>query len=299
MEALDGHRAHMAHIQFHSYGGSPDDTRRFDSKAGMLADYVNAHPNLSVDVGQVMFGETTSMTADSPVGYFLHKVTGRKWISHDVEHETGCGVVPIAYEEKNFVHALQFAIGLEWFLRVDDPWRVALSTDHPNGGSFLAYPQLIALLMDRGHRGDVLARLPDRVRARSGLGDLSREYSLAEIAIVTRAAPAKLLGLANKGHLGPGADADVTIYAPDVDRSRMFAIPRYVIKNGAFVVDDGEPRESADGRSLVVEPGYDSAIEADVAAWFDRYSSIRFRNYALRPDEISGRTVVPCKAGSP
>ena len=64
--------------------------------------------------------------------------------------ETGCGVVPITYEDKNFVHALQWAIGLEWYLRVDDPWRIAISTDHPNGGSFLAYPQIIALLMDRG-----------------------------------------------------------------------------------------------------------------------------------------------------
>ncbi len=36
--------------------------------------------------------------------------------------------------------------GIEWFLRVEDPWKVALSTDHPNGGSFLSYPQIIALL---------------------------------------------------------------------------------------------------------------------------------------------------------
>ncbi len=47
------------------------------------------------------------------------------------------------------MHALQWAIGLEWYLLVEDPWRVAMSTDHPNGGSFLAYPQIIRLLMDR------------------------------------------------------------------------------------------------------------------------------------------------------
>ena len=118
------------------------------------------------------------MTADGAVGQFLHAVTGRKWVSHDVELETGCGVVPITYDDKNVVHALQWAIGLEWYLRVDDPWRVAMSTDHPNGGSFLAYPQIIALLMDRGHRGPTRSkRLPERVRARSGLGDLSREYT--------------------------------------------------------------------------------------------------------------------------
>ena len=77
-----------------------------------LADYVNTHANLTVDVGQVLFGETTSMTADGPVGQYLHSLTGRKWLSHDVELETGCGVVPIKYEDKNFVHALQWAIGI-------------------------------------------------------------------------------------------------------------------------------------------------------------------------------------------
>jgi formylmethanofuran dehydrogenase subunit A len=207
MAALDGHRAHLAHIQFHSYGGHPDDPGRIDSQVPLLAEYLNAHPGLTVDVGQVLFGETTSMTADGPVGQFLHNVTGRKWISHDVEMETGCGVVPITYDDRNAVHALQWAIGLEWYLRVDDPWRIAMSTDHPNGGSFLAYPRIIALLMDRGLRADMLGRLPARVRARSGLADLPREYTLAEIAIITRAAPARMLGLPARGTSAPAPTA--------------------------------------------------------------------------------------------
>ena len=165
LKALDGHRAHLAHIQFHSYGGADATTGGMDSQVPAAAEYLNAHAGITVDVGQVLFGDTTSMTADGAVGQFLHSVTGRKWISHDVEMETGCGVVPITYDDKNFVHALQWAIGLEWFLRVDDPWRIALSTDHPNGGSFLAYPKIIAMLMDRGHRSDVLKQLPKRVQA--------------------------------------------------------------------------------------------------------------------------------------
>ena len=32
------------------------------------------------------------------------------------------------------------------------------------------------------------------------------------ICIITRAGPAKCLGLKDKGHLGVGADADVTVY---------------------------------------------------------------------------------------
>lgn len=287
MRALDGHRAHLAHIQFHSYGGRVDEPRSIDSQVPMLADFVNEHPDLSLDVGQVAFGATSSMTADGPVGQYLYRVTGRKWLSHDVELETGCGVVPITYEDKNYVHALQWAIGLEWFLRVNDPWRVALSTDHPNGGSFRAYPEIIALLMDRGHRLDVLKGLPEKVRARSGLAEIDREYSMAEIAIVTRAGPARLLGLESKGHLGPGADGDVTIYSPDIDKRRMFALPRYVIRGGEVVIDDTELRVAPEGRTLHVAPEYDGAIVPQVRSWFDRDASIRFANFALTDADVS------------
>ena len=71
----------------------------------------------------MLFGETTSMTGDGPLGYYLHKVTGRKWTNADTEMEAGCGIVPITYKEKSFVHALQWAIGLEWYLLVNDPWQ--------------------------------------------------------------------------------------------------------------------------------------------------------------------------------
>ena len=64
--------------------------------SGPLVDYFNAHPYLTADVGQVIFGDaTTAMTADAAVGQFLAALTGRKWYCHDVELETGCGVLPI------------------------------------------------------------------------------------------------------------------------------------------------------------------------------------------------------------
>lgn len=285
MRALDGHRAHFAHIQFHSYGGDPSTQAGFASEAARLADYVNAHANLTVDVGQVLFGETTSMTADGAVGAYLHRLTGRKWYSHDLEQETGCGVVPITYHDRNAVHALQWAIGLEWFLTVEDPWRIALSTDHPNGASFLSYPEVMALLMSKNYRDEAMARLPESVRTHSGLGGLGREYSLSEIAIVTRAGPARALGLDRKGHLGPGADADITIYAPDADRRRMFALPRWVIKAGHVIVDDGELRAAPMGATWRTVRPFDEAIVPWARERFERASSIRFENFALREDE--------------
>ncbi|MBI2191069.1 MAG: formylmethanofuran dehydrogenase subunit A [Planctomycetes bacterium] len=281
MEALEGRRAHLTHVQFHSYGGGPDDGGSFASRVAPLVDVVNAHENLTVDVGQVVFGDTTSMTGDGPLGYFLHQVTGRKWFSADTENEAGCGIVPIEYKDHSFIHAMQWAIGLEWFLLARDPWRIVLSTDHPNGGTFLSYPQIIHLLMEPDYRREVLQSVHPRVMKRSVLKDLDRAYSLSEIAIITRAAPARILGLRNKGHLGPGADADITIYTPDPDRTKMFSLPRIVLKDGEVIVEEGQIRNAPTGRTFHVAPAYDEKLVSEIQEWFEEHYTIQFANYAV------------------
>jgi len=278
MRALSGQRAHFTHLQFHSYGGERG--KGWKSGARDVIEYVNGHPELSVDVGQVMFGPATTVTADGPVEHLLYASSGRKWVNVDTELETGCGIVPYTYREKAAVAALQWAVGLELFLLAKDPWRVVLSTDHPNGGTFLSYPELIRLLMDRAYRDERLKGVNQKLLAGSALLDgLTREYTLGEIAIVTRAGPARLLGLSHKGHLAPGADADVTVYAPDADRAKMFAAARYVIKAGAIVVEEGQLRRAPAGARLAVHPDYDTAVTKDVKRFFDDYATVAFENY--------------------
>ena len=53
------------------------------SSAPELAEYLGAHPEFSADVGQVMFGSATTMTADAPVSARLAELTGGKWVNHD------------------------------------------------------------------------------------------------------------------------------------------------------------------------------------------------------------------------
>jgi formylmethanofuran dehydrogenase subunit A len=281
METLAGRRSHFTHVQFHSYGGEPG--KGWSSAAAKVIEYVNAHPEVSVDVGQVMFGPAMTITADAPVEYLLHQSSGRRWTNIDIELESGCGIVPLAYKEKAAVSTLQWAVGLELFLLSQDPWRVVLSTDHPNGGSFLSYPALIQLLMDRTVRDDHLKQANPKFLAGSALADgLAREFTLNEIAIVTRAGPARLLGLRAKGHLGVGADADVTIYSRDPDIAKMFSTPRYVVKAGSIIVEEGQLRRAPPGQRLRLAPGYDDAFVRDLRRHFDAHSSVSFDNYPVR-----------------
>ena len=280
MRALEGRRAHFTHLQFHSYGGERG--KSWSSAARQVAEYVNGHPEVTGDVGQVMFGDATTLTADGAVEYLLHTSTGRKWVNADIELETGCGVVPYTYRDKAAVASLQWVVGLELFLLSTDPWRLVLSTDHPNGGSFMSYPDLIRLLMDRAYRDEKLKSVNQKMLAGSALADgITREYSLNEIAIITRAGPARQLGLRQKGHLGVGADADITIYSRDANYAKMFSTPRYVLKAGTLVVEEGQLRRAPSGKRIFVQPGYDDALLRDLGKYFDSYSSIRLANFPV------------------
>ena len=137
--------------------------------------------------------------------------------------------------------------------------------------------------MDRGlPRATCSRRLPARVRTRSGLADLDREYSLAEIAIITRAGPARMLGLTHKGHLGPGADGDVTIYTPDADkRARCSSCRATSSRRARSSSTRATSARPPTGRTLHVAPEYDPDVVPDIEEWFDGHYSIQFANYPV------------------
>jgi formylmethanofuran dehydrogenase subunit A len=293
MATAEGRRAHITHIQFHSYGGEVG--KNPTSQAAAISKYINENPNISADVGQVMFGKATIMTGDAPLTWLLRNMTNKKWINADTECESGCGILPFSYQEHIYTHALQWAIGLELFLLAEDPWRMILSTDHPNGGSFENYPKLIRLLMDRDFRKEQAANVNQKAIGKTNLMDLDREYTMQEIAIITRAGPAKLLGLTNKGHLGVGADADITLYDEMDDREAMFNAARYVIKSGELFINNHEFCADHEGRILHVAPQYDAAIEDKIRPFFEDYYTIQFDNYAVDDSYVEGAEIVPSK----
>lgn len=293
MKVLEGRRAHLAHLQFHAYGGDGWGTLR--SEAATLAGQFNTHKNLTADAGAILFGNAMTVTADGPWEHVLHKLTGHKWGNVDVENETGCGIVPYTYKERSLVNAVQWAVGLELLLLIDDPWRIFLTTDHPNGGSFWRYPELIRLLRDAHYRRECVNKLPPKAQKRIVLADLDRQYSLSEIAIITSAGPARALGLARKGHLGVGADADLALYEENPASGLMFEYPRYVIKGGEVVVEDGEIRAVTQGREFIAHPAFDEQIEAYLRPLFEKVYTMSFDNYAVEMERLARPDIHACK----
>ncbi|HPE51967.1 MAG TPA: formylmethanofuran dehydrogenase subunit A, partial [Methanothrix soehngenii] len=187
---------YLAHAQFNSYGGSS--WRDFCSGAPDLAKYINQTENVVIDSGSVPFGPATTMTGDGPAQHDLYMLTGQKWSNCDIEMECGSGVLSLMYLKSSPVHATMWAIGLEVLLLIDDPWKTIMTTDHPNGGLFSQYPQVIAWLMSRKARDDTAKECHKWAYDKSSLGGVDREMSLYDIAILTRANSARTIGMAHR-----------------------------------------------------------------------------------------------------
>jgi len=221
----------------------------------------------------------------------------KKWLILDGD-ANGVGVVPYDYRRSDFHNAVQWAVGLELFLLINDPWRVFFTTDHPNGAPFTSYPDIFALLMSRDLRAQWMAELPPAAMAVTTLPSIMREYSLYEIATMTRAAPAKLLGLTERGHLGAGAVADVAVYDDLPDRAQMFRAAALVFKDGDLVVRDGHVTHHRWGRALVVAPERDRAVDRTMRDYYEqRYGLsdefLKVPEHALnRPEPFE---FVPCR----
>jgi formylmethanofuran dehydrogenase subunit A len=129
-----------------------------------------------------------------------------------------------------------------------------------------------------------------------------------EIVVMTRAAPAKVLGLEDKGHLGPGADADVSIYdlKPDaIDAAKDYQLvkkalsqSKYTIKSGRVVSKSGRITAVPEGRTYWVDasasiPKADQErMMADLKEKFDRYYSVQMSNYMVQDAYIPHPMVI-------
>jgi len=295
MDARRRQTVYLAHAQFNSFGGTS--WRDFCSGVKGVADYVNQVDHVVIDNGAVPFGPGTAMTGDGPAIHDLYMLSGQKWSNTDVELECGSGVIPYTYLKSSPINSVQWAMGLELLLQIKDPWKTIMTTDHPNGGVFTQYPEVIAWLMSRKAREDTFKECHPWASARSSLAGIEREMNLLEIAIVTRANQARTIGIANrKGHLGAGADGDVTVYDLDPTRldvndyskiKRAFSQAEYTVKDGEIVAHRGEILKVPDGRRFYSTPFVDETLEkemlADVKEWF-KYYTIGYANYPV-PDK--------------
>jgi formylmethanofuran dehydrogenase subunit A len=288
---------HSTHLQFHSYGG--DNWGNFESKSREVMDYVNRQKNITVDTGCVTLDETTTMTADGPFEHHLTELNHLKWANVDVELETAAGIVPYVYSPDIKVCEIQWAIGLEIALMAKDPMRCFITTDHPNAGPFTRYPRIFTWLMSaeaRKQRIESFKHSAKMIEA-THIAGMDKELSLYELAQMTRAGPAKSLGLAGiYGGLAPGMDADIAVYNFNPEKShkpdeieKTFSSAAYVMKTGVPVVIDGEIVSNGNKRTIWVDAKVNEnpQVVRDIRDKFLKYYSVTQGNYDVTKHFLS------------
>ena len=183
-----------------------------------------------------------------------------------------------------------------------------MTTDHPNGGPFTAYPQIITWLISRKARMALLMKCHKKAQKKSLLPSTKRELSLYELAIVTRAGQAKTLGLKDKGHLGVGADADVSIYNVNPETTdiandyeivrKAFGMASYTIKDGIIVVKNGKVVQTVNGKTMWVDVDTTEQvkIDDDIKRRFKEYWTVEYDNYPVSDHYIKISDPISVKA---
>ncbi len=282
IKTAEGRRMHLAHVQF--YGYDNEGKRGFSSGSVQLADAVNKNNNITVDVGQVMFKPTITISSDILRQFEArNNANPKKWIINEVE-DGGGGIVPYEYKIKNFVNSLQWLIGLEIFLMIKDPSKVFFTTDHPNGAPFTSYPELFRLLMDYEFRLEKMSEINQESLKFSFLKDIKRTYSMYDIAIMTRSSPAKILGLKDRGSLKSGCIADISVYDPKKKIDHMFQSAKYVFKNGNEIVRNGKVLKYQKSSTIAIDIRYEKSITKDLQSWINRFYSLDVDDFKVNTD---------------
>jgi len=126
---------------------------------------------------------------------------------------------------------------------------------------------------------------------------MDRELGLYDIAMMTRAGPAKALGLSNiYGSLKAGADANVAIYNLDATKlptdpeliENAFSNTLYTIKEGVIVVQNGEIVAEPQKHTIwtKVSVPENAQVMRDIKEKFTKSYTVNLENYAVFDEHV-------------
>jgi formylmethanofuran dehydrogenase subunit A len=167
--------------------------------------------------------------------------------------EGACGDMGLCYPGKRIHLSLEPDGGTEQLLQVEMGFSRPLTFVHQDPAHEEMSARVLRLALEEAGRNRLAFSLdcatPAWPLAFTGLygrllhGEQEQGYSLGELVMATRQIPAELLGIPEKGHLGPGAQADVAIYEVNGDMapeelSEGLRRCQVLIKNGVVVISD-------------------------------------------------------------
>lgn len=242
LDAMQGRRAHIAHLQYDCY--LPDDDWYLRGGVQKVLAALQVNPQVTADVGLAGFGPAYAMTADLALHDRLLELFGDAAgpaMRFEWDGLTVFGLQPLNRHPDDLGYAMQWATGLELILLSDHLEQLSLSIDYPNGGAVACYPQLIRALMNKPYRDEWLAHCHPAATQATDIKHISRELTPSQILQLTRLSPAKALGLTDRGNLQIGSVADLAIYPADVEIASLWDHkPEKIMSDGRFVATQAQ-----------------------------------------------------------
>ena len=87
----------------------------------------------------------------------------------------------------------------------------------------------------------------------------------------------------------------MAIYPASPGAGALFKAPRYVLKGGEVVVEDGQVRAVVEGREFVVRPAYDPQVEEHLRPIFQQLYTMSFDNYPVEAERVHGMELAECR----
>ncbi|MFW9990241.1 MAG: amidohydrolase family protein, partial [Candidatus Odinarchaeota archaeon] len=147
-------------------------------------------------------------------------------------------------EKDNHIICNLWANALDLALNVNNKFQVSLSLNFPNYANISDIPEIATWLVSKDARESFMKGMNNNFLKNNPLAHNSKELNFFEFIYLTRASPAKSLGLANiKGNLGLGADADfniLNINIDDIDISQNYEELKKALSNIEYVIKAGK-----------------------------------------------------------
>jgi formylmethanofuran dehydrogenase subunit A len=169
-----------------------------------------------------------------------------KLIRSAIELEGDAFATHRKFDKNDEKDCITWGNALDLALNIKNKYQLQFSINYPNYANITDVPQIAALLMSEKARERFIESMNPSFKNKTNLLSNTKSLSFQEFVIITRASPAKSLGLSKfKGHLDIDADGDVNILdinanefdlnkEPDSLEKVLTSI-EYVVKNGEII----------------------------------------------------------------
>ena len=287
---------HIAHANAYTQDGNNE----------KLIKFLSENQTFDIDLGFIGFDEINPLiTSDRRL--INSRLTPDllenpyKLISSAIESEGDSFVSMRNFKKENYNDCILWASALDLALNIRNKFQISFSLNYPNYSSINNIPEIATWLASKNARANFMKDMNKEFLKNNKLQNSDKCLTFNELVILTRASPAKSLGLGSiKGNLGVGADADINILdidIRDINLEKDFETLKTAFSNIEYVVKAGKiikKEENIDLESNGLIFWTEGKIEKNKAKklilskkedFYRKYSSIFYDSLAISIDK--------------